>query len=88
MAFISGDVKATKHMVDVVVTLLDEWARSLSINGQQGFRRIENPADGDCMLYALLQCKAGSSDSDCSQAVRDALRQQVCISCELIISTI
>ena len=88
MAFISGDVEATKHIIDVVVNVLDDGARRLSHNGQHGFRRIENPADGDCMLYALLQCKAGSSDSDCSQAVRDALRRQVCISCELIISTI
>ena len=59
---------------------LDAWARRVFHNGQQGFHRIVKAADGDCLIYALLQSKAGDSDCDCSQTARDAIRQQVCIS--------
>ena len=72
-----GDLENTKNNFESNENALDAYARSIAHAGHTGFRRIQNPGDGDCLIYSLLHSVAGTSHCDCSQSTRDALRQAV-----------
>ena len=72
-----GDLENTKNNFESNENALDAYPRSIAHAGHTGFRRIQNPGDGDCLIYSLLHSVAGISHCDCSQSTRDALRRAV-----------